>query len=1024
MISDARGGHVSPGIYTEEKDVTYSAKSLGITSLGLVGETVKGPAFQPIAIEDWSEFVDYFGGTSPERFKGTNLPKYELPYIAKSYLQESKRLNVVRVLGLSGYKTSPAYVINVKVGDNGKTQPLVILRSKGDYSGELTGAKKCGNATQEMFNPYVEEVELGQYEAHEYAADCSVSSSAATIALSGTVIVSGDGKHKAVDSTSTAKDNELGRFSLKVTYKTGKINVVYKYEDVTPTDEEKNKAKEEKEVPKTVSADSTELIKVGEKYYKRKETSEAETTATTYNISLRPTDRDYIYNVFSSDPLVGTAPLFIEAVYDYAYKEMIAKAENNTPVTFSLNVPCIVTYSYSEIKKEEIPQDKTAKDVDKLPESENVNKNSDEYIKVDTKYYKLTEDIKYTEIDFQEPYRTAQTPWIVSEVKNATNTAINLKKLFKVYTISDGNASNYQVKISIQKIRPDDGLFDLWVRDYYDTDVNPIVLEKFSNLSMVEGDSNYIGLKIGTVDGGYVAKSKYISVLISNEDGVESCVPCGFLGYPMPNYDCGKRIDLAYNTQWDDTVKSKRQYFGLNSDILDEDVLNYKGVNAYNNAKYDADPTILTNGFHLDSIIEAKSGETGCIVYVDSETGYKFTTVNPVQNAGTYTAIPRLFNENYADDTIYSDINLRKFTVYPYGGFDGWDIYRNFRTNIDKYKASKYAIVEGCPFTTVGNEIATDMQVDLNLTTAITSDYYAYLAGYRQFANPQDVEINVFATPGIDYHNNNLLVEDALDMIEDQEDGRGGDAIYIINSPMSEFSVGTNGLAVHLNDITEADEEVEKLEDSEIVSSYACTYWPWVKYYDTDYKTYIDLPVTKDVVRNMAKTDNNSYPWFAPAGVERGSVDCTKAYLKTTLSDEDTLYEGRINPIKSFSVDGVKVWGNKTLYTKDTPLNRINVRRLMLRIKKLVIDASKSLIFEQYDASLEKQFRSLIEPILSDVKSNRGISDYRLVTECTAETRDQHILPAKILVKPTPALEYISISFTVYPESVEFDESV
>lgn len=969
MISDARGGHVSPGIYTEEKDVTYSAKSLGITSLGLVGETVKGPAFQPIAIEDWSEFVDYFGGTSPERFKGTNLPKYELPYIAKSYLQESKRLNVVRVLGLSGYKTSDAYVINVKVGDDGKTQPLVVLRSKGDYSGDVTGAKKCGNATQEMFNPYVTGVELMAYDAHEYAADCSVSSTSAKVDLSGIVSVSGDGTHKAVDNTCAAEDNELGRFGLNVTYKTGKINVSYKYEDVTLGDEEKKKATEEKEVPTDVSKDSPELIKVDEKYYKRKETSKAETASTTYNISLRPTDRDYIYNVFSSDPLVGTAPLFIEAVYDYAYKEMIAKAEDGTAVVFSSTT-------------------------------------------------------SIDETNFQEPYRTAQTPWIVSEVKNATNTAINLKKLFKVYTISDGNASNYQVKISIQKIRPDDGLFDLWVRDYYDTDVNPIVLEKFSNLSMVEGEINYIGLKIGTVDGGYVAKSKYISVLISDEDGVESCVPCGFLGYPMPKYGCEKRIDLAYNTQWDDTIKPKRQYFGLNSDILDEDVLNYKGVNAYSNAKYDADPTILTNGFHLDSIIEAKSGETGCILYVDSETGYTFTTVNPVQNAGTYTAIPRLFNEAYADDTIYSDINLRKFTVYPYGGFDGWDIYRNFRTNIDKYKASKYAIVKGCPFTTVGNEIATDMQVDLNLTTAITSDYYAYLAGYRQFANPQDVEINVFATPGIDYHNNTLLVEDALDMIEDQEDGRGGDAIYIINSPMSEYSAGTNGLAVHLNDITDADVEVDALKESEIVSSYACTYWPWVKYYDTDYKTYIDLPVTKDVVRNMAKTDNNSYPWFAPAGIERGSVDCTKAYLKTTLSDEDTLYEGRINPIKSFSVDGVKVWGNKTLYTKDTPLNRINVRRLMLRVKKLVIDASKSLIFEQYDASLEKQFRSLIEPILSDVKSNRGISDYRLVTECTAETRDQHILPAKILVKPTPALEYISISFTVYPESVEFDESV
>ena len=100
MISDTRGGHVSPGVYTEEKDVTYSAKSLGITSLGLVGETLKGPAFQNIPIKDWTEFTEYFGGTSPEKYVGTGLPKYELPYIAKEYLNDSNNLNVVRVLGI------------------------------------------------------------------------------------------------------------------------------------------------------------------------------------------------------------------------------------------------------------------------------------------------------------------------------------------------------------------------------------------------------------------------------------------------------------------------------------------------------------------------------------------------------------------------------------------------------------------------------------------------------------------------------------------------------------------------------------------------------------------------------------------------------------------------------------------------------------------------------------------------------------------------------------------------------------
>ena len=119
IINNARGSHSSPGVYTKEVDVTYSVKSLGITSLGLAGETVKGPAFEPIKLEKWSDFVDYFGSTSAEKVKGTGNPKYELPYIAKEYLKESKQLYVARVLGLSGYDAGPAWVVCAKK-DNAK----------------------------------------------------------------------------------------------------------------------------------------------------------------------------------------------------------------------------------------------------------------------------------------------------------------------------------------------------------------------------------------------------------------------------------------------------------------------------------------------------------------------------------------------------------------------------------------------------------------------------------------------------------------------------------------------------------------------------------------------------------------------------------------------------------------------------------------------------------------------------------------------------------------------------------------
>ena len=166
----------------------------------------------------------------------------------------------------------------------------------------------------------------------------------------------------------------------------------------------------------------------------------------------------------------------------------------------------------------------------------------------------------------------------------------------------------------------------------------------------------------------------------------------------------------------------------------------------------------------------------------------------------------------------------------------------------------------------------------------------------------------------------------------------------------------------------EIDDVVSNFISSDINTSYAATYYPWVKYYDADNKVYINLPVTKDVVRSLAYTDNTSYPWFAPAGIIRGGVECEKAHYITKLEDEDTLYEGMINPVKTFATDGVKIWGQKTMYGEDTPLNRINVRRLMLRVKKLISGACRRLIFEQNDATVKSQFEGLVRPILDDIK--------------------------------------------------------
>ena len=853
MISDARRGHVSPGIYTEEKDVTYSVKSLGITSLGLVGETLYGPAFENIEIKDWSEFIDYFGGTSTEKFKDGGLPKYELPYIAKSYLEESKRLNVVRVLGLSGYHAGPAWAIK----DGNKI--VAILRSKRVYDlvdNEIAG---CPPEGEEIIDVVTE--------------------------ISGTT---GSTTYAGNPCGGTEEPDDNGS-AITITV--------------------------------TCDNESSEKTKVYNSGY-------------TYNLSFNKNDGNYIYKVLSNRPDTGTTPVYVEAVFE------------------------------SSLTGGTLTVEKLSGDYD----------------------------------DYTDCWCPARTPYIVSEVyRNGDSNLV--KRLFKFVTISDGDAANTQVKVSIEKIDPASGTFDVVVRDFNDTDANPIVLERFTRCNMVDGDAGYIAYKIGTSDGGFVAKSKYILVEMADGEDLSKCIPAGFEGYELPDYAKDNAIDIRYNKTYNPEIKQKKQYFGLSDTPgIDADIFSYKGLT-----------TVVTPGFHLDSNIAESSASTSGTVMIDGYIEAVFETVS--QKTKTHhTYAPTISNTEIGKSvmmkSIYGDIKLRKFTVCFAGGFDGWDVHRERRTNTNEYKSTNMG--EGDVFVKVSSDCLTP-SITFPAPTAITSDYYAYLAGYRVFANPQDVDINLFATPGINWLDNTLLTEEVIDMIEDAEDGRGGDALYIMASPTGE----------DMDALTLASE----FESTEINSSYACTYAPWVMYYDSSNRKYLNLPVTKDVVRNMAATDNNSYPWFAPAGMERGNVNCVKAEYKTTLAEEDELYENRVNPVKTFAQDGVKIWGNKTAYDVESPLNRINVRRLMIRVKKLVTNAAKNLIFTQYDDTLEKQFRGLIDPILADVKSNRGISDYRIITEVTPETKDQHILPAKILIKPTPALEYISISFVVYPESVSFDEN-
>jgi hypothetical protein len=367
----------------------------------------------------------------------------------------------------------------------------------------------------------------------------------------------------------------------------------------------------------------------------------------------------------------------------------------------------------------------------------------------------------------------------------------------------------------------------------------------------------------------------------------------------------------------------------------------------------------------------------------------------------------------------YYRLYARKFSFLVSGGFDGWDIYREYRTNSDRYVLGRTGYLKGsCPTlkypTATGWGAFKQITVGQNRVDYANTDYYAYLLGIQTFSNPEAVNINVFVTPGIDYVNNSDLVGSAVEMIEFDR----ADSVYITTTP--DYNLFTPSLGDPI-DMILPQEAVDNLETAGVDSNYTATYYPWILVRDTVNNTQIYLPATGEVCRNLALTDNIAFPWFASAGYTRGLVNSIKARVKLTQEDRDTLYQGRINPIATFSDVGTVIWGNKTLQVADTALNRLNVRRLLLQARKLISAVAVRLLFEQNDQIVRQQFLDSVNPILDSIRRDRGLYDFRVTVSSTPEDLDRNTLTGKIYLKPTKALEFIDIEFFITPTGASFE---
>ena len=146
-----------------------------------------------------------------------------------------------------------------------------------------------------------------------------------------------------------------------------------------------------------------------------------------------------------------------------------------------------------------------------------------------------------------------------------------------------------------------------------------------------------------------------------------------------------------------------------------------------------------------------------------------------------------------------------------------------------------------------------------------------------------------------------------------------------------------------------------------------------------------------------------------------------KAYKKLTADERDVLYKNRINPIATFADTGTIIWGNKTLQIRQSALDRINVRRLLLRTRKLISAVAVRLLFEQNDAQVRQEFLRLVNPILDTIKKERGVYDFRVTVSSAPEDIDANTLRGKIYIKPSRSLEFVDLEFVITPTGASFE---
>jgi len=410
---------------------------------------------------------------------------------------------------------------------------------------------------------------------------------------------------------------------------------------------------------------------------------------------------------------------------------------------------------------------------------------------------------------------------------------------------------------------------------------------------------------------------------------------------------------------------------------------------AYENPIKVTDPTLVPAVVYQTTSTSNTTGNPYQYAGFDFETtGVKVDNANylkPIPNtAGTGSNVVFGFDSQLSLEMTGSaaaDMIKRQFTLAFQGGFDGMSPAREIA---------------------LGASISAGNSQGFDLTDSTASGSVAYAKAVNAISNADEFDINMVVTPGIVRRLHTAVVTDVIDMVEARQD-----CFYI-----SDFTA--------INDtIAQATAQAAAVD-----SNYVGTYYPWVKTVDNNTNKLISVPPSVLLPAVYAANDAIAAEWFAPAGLNRGGIVGAVSVLnRLTHSERDTLYENKVNPIASFPGQGIVAFGQKTLQDKASALDRINVRRLLIGVKKFVASTSRFLVFEQNTAQTRGRFINTVQPYLEGIQQRQGLYAFKVVmdeTNNTPDVVDRNILAGQIFLQPTKTAEFIVIDFNILPTGASF----